>query len=61
MKLKQYLGDSVYVYYDGYHVVLTTDNGEGPTNTIYCEPSVLDALIRYNEDLKEAIGKLAKA
>jgi hypothetical protein len=42
-----YLGDSVYADFDGYHIVLTTQNGYGPTNTIYLEPSVHDALNQY--------------
>jgi len=47
---KQYLGDSVYVDFDGYCVMLTTENSEdGPSNTIYLEPQVLDALKRYLE------------
>lgn len=42
---KTYLGDSVYYQFDGYHVVLTTENGHGSTNVIYLEPPVLQALI----------------
>jgi len=37
---KTYLGDSVYVDFDGYSLILMTDNSEGPTNTIYLEPVV---------------------
>ncbi|MDD2869634.1 hypothetical protein [Neomegalonema sp.] len=44
---KEYLGDSVYVEYDGYHFILTTENGFGPSNIIALEPPVLDALNRY--------------
>lgn len=40
MKDKSYLGDSVYAGYDGYHLVLTTENGSGPSNTIYLDPIV---------------------
>lgn len=42
--MKQYLGDGVYANYDGYNVVLTTENGLSTTNTIYLEPAVLWAL-----------------
>lgn len=49
---KVYLGDSCYADFDGYHVVLTTENGYGPTNTIALEPAVLDALELYVEYLK---------
>lgn len=41
---KVYLGDGVYAYYDGYGVILTTENGIAVTNTIYLEPEVLKAL-----------------
>lgn len=44
MDKKQYLGDSVYVEYDGYGVWLTTENGFGPTNKIYLEPGSVEAL-----------------
>lgn len=48
-----YLGDSVYAAFDGWHVVLTTDNGTGPTNTICLEPAVIHGLIAYIDTLKE--------
>jgi hypothetical protein len=48
---KVYLGDSVYADFDGYHVVLTTGNGFGPSNTIYLEPAVLAALLKYAESV----------
>ena len=41
---KTYLGDSVYAQFDGFMIVLTTENGMGPSNTIYLEPTVYDAL-----------------
>lgn len=48
---KVYLGDSVYADFDGYHIVLTTENGADPSNTICLEPEVLDALSRYRDSL----------
>jgi hypothetical protein len=45
--MKAYLGDSVYVERDGRGVVLTTENGYGPTNTILLEAEVLDALLGF--------------
>ncbi len=44
---KEYLGDSVYVRYDGWMLVLTTENGVEASNTIYLEPSVWKALMRF--------------
>jgi hypothetical protein len=46
---KVYLGDSVYADFNGYGVVLTTENGYGPSNTIVLEPEVIEALSRYVE------------
>jgi len=53
--VKAYLGDSVYADFDGYAVVLTTENGLGPSNTIVLEPEVIAALDRYVKQLREAI------
>ena len=44
---KTYLGDSVYAEWDEFNrLVLTIENGYGPSNTIVLEPEVLDALVR---------------
>jgi hypothetical protein len=52
--MKTYLGDSVYAdFLDGFMICLTTENGLGPSNTIYLEPEVMLALIRYAESLKK--------
>lgn len=45
--VKAYLGDSVYADFDGHDVVLTTENGMGPSNTIVLEPEVMTALKRW--------------
>lgn len=46
---KVYLGDSVYADFDGYAVILTTENGlpSDPSNRIVLEPSVIHSLIDY--------------
>jgi hypothetical protein len=51
---KDYLGDSVYAQHDGYHIILTTENGypDDPRNQIALEPNVLAALTRYVERIK---------
>ena len=48
---KQYLGDSVYVAFDGYSLILTTENGceNDPSNRITLEPNVQINLERYIE------------
>jgi len=47
-KYKSYLGDSVYadVDDDG-RLVITTENGYGPTNTVILEIEVYAALVEY--------------
>lgn len=47
MEKKVYLGDSVYAAFDGYHIVLTTENGMGPSNVICIEPDVYKTLVGY--------------
>lgn len=55
MEHKEYLGDSVYASFDGYHVWLTTENGypDDPRNQIALEPPVLNALHGYVRRLEE--------
>lgn len=52
---KQYLGDSVYAQFDGYHIILTTENGypDDPHNRIALESQVLSALNQYVKFIKE--------
>lgn len=49
---KQYLGDAVYADFDGFGIILTTENGICASNTIYLEPEIVAALNRYVEWLK---------
>ena len=53
---KSYLGDGAYVDFDGFALVLTTENGVATTNTIVLEPEVYAALIAYVERLKAGGG-----
>lgn len=50
---KEYLGDSVYAVFDGFSIILTTENGYGPSNIIALEPEVMRALDLYNARLKD--------
>ena len=52
-KYKMYLGDAVYVDFDGHGLILTTENGIETTNTIFLEPEVYAALEIYVKDLKQ--------
>lgn len=50
--IKNYLGDGVYVTYDGYNIILTTENGISVQDEIFLDPSVVEAFLRYIKDLK---------
>lgn len=47
MTNKEYLGDSVYIQVEDGRLVLTTENGGPPSNIIYLEPEVIEALSKY--------------
>lgn len=50
---EEYLGDSVYVGIENGMIKLTTNNGDGfPTNTIYLEYQVWQALMAYMQRLE---------
>ncbi len=51
---KTYIGDSVYAAFDGYSIILTTENGypDDPRNVIYMEPEVYQCLLLFVESLK---------
>lgn len=52
---KVYIGDSVYAEFDGYCIVLTTENGMpgDPSNRIVMEPEVVNDFFRYVNSLKD--------
>lgn len=52
MSMKQYLGDGLYADYDGYHIVLTAENGISASDTVYLDPQVYTALMAYVERLQ---------
>jgi hypothetical protein len=58
---KTYLGDGLYADFDGYHVVLTAENGIRATNTVYLDPQVLQAFSEYLKSLREAFENKLKA
>jgi hypothetical protein len=51
---KTYLGDSVYADMIGDMIVLTTENGYGPSNRIGLEPEVFDALLIWRKAIVDA-------
>lgn len=53
---KAYLGDSVYVEFDGFYIVLTTENGlpGDPSNRICLEPEAIASLVAFEKRTREA-------
>ena len=49
--MKEYLGDGVYVEFDGFMVILTT--GAELSNVIYLEPEVVQALTAFIAKLQQ--------
>ena len=60
LKEKVYLGDGAYVAFDGYHVVLTAENGIEATDTVALDPGCLTSLTRYLAGLDEGIEEFNK-
>lgn len=52
MDEKVYLGDGCYAAFDGFGIVLTTENGIAVTNTIVLEPETLAALVAFAERVR---------
>ena len=52
--VKEYLGDGAYVTFDGYHIVLTAENGIFTTDKVCLEPEVLQRFSDYVERLKSS-------
>ncbi len=52
---KEYIGDGVYADYDGYHIILTAENGIEVTNRIALEGQVVKSLERYVKTLQQAL------
>lgn len=48
----QYLGDGVYAIFDGYGIWLHANDHRDPTDRIYLEPQVLQALMKFEKKLK---------
>lgn len=53
---KRYLGDAVYVQHDGYHVILSTEDGIRTTNEVFLEPHVLNEFERWLTEVRKAKG-----
>lgn len=50
-----YLGDGVYVSFDGYQLRLTTSSGTHITNEIFLEPGIYSNLVKYVDKIRESV------
>jgi hypothetical protein len=48
---KQYIGDGVYLDFDKFDLILTTENGVEATNTIYLDFSVFTNLVDFAQKI----------
>lgn len=60
MEYQDYLGDGVYVDFDGYSVILTTRGAMNP-QIIYMEPEVLQSFEHYLKKVEAKIQAEAEA
>ena len=56
-QFRKYIGDGVYADFDGYNVVLTTEDGIKATNRIVLEPDVWNDLMTYYQWMLEKLYK----
>lgn len=52
---RRYLGDNIYIEYDGHGVALSTSNTD---DTLYLEPSVVEGLCVYLAHLRQALNAM---
>jgi predicted component of type VI protein secretion system len=56
--MKEYLGDGVYAIYDGYGIWLHANDLENPTDRVYLEPKVFNALKKFEKRISEVSDKI---
>lgn len=56
-KFKEYLGDGAYVDFDGYSIILTTEDGISTTNSVVLEPGPLKIFEDWVERLRLEVGQ----
>ena len=52
---EQYIGDSVYLDFDGYYILIYTNNGLGRQNIIALEPQVIQSFDEYKKWLNSKL------
>jgi hypothetical protein len=61
-RTKKYIGDSVYMHFDGYHFILETNNGysDDPRNRIALEPQVVEKFLALRKKVYEDFEAMVK-
>jgi hypothetical protein len=54
---KAYIGDGAFVEFDGFAVVLSTEDGEQTTNRIVLEPDTLNSLLEWLQTMAEELTR----
>lgn len=54
-KFADYLGDGVYVDFDGYQIILKANDHRNPTDVIALDSDTMSALIRYEKRVRDII------
>jgi len=49
---KQYLGDGLYVEFDGYQIALKANDPDNPTDTVYLDEHTLTSFLAFVESIK---------
>lgn len=50
--MKDYIGDGVYAFFDGYGIELRANDAHNPTDVVYLEPDVLTSLLLFVDRTK---------
>ena len=61
MQKQAYLGDWVYVEFDGYEFILRANDFYNLSDTIYLEPEVLEALKKYTRRIEAEVRLIRDA
>jgi hypothetical protein len=56
-KKAMYLGDAVYALWDGYGITLRVNDHLHPTDEIYLEPQVLEALDKFRDHIRGTVKR----
>jgi hypothetical protein len=60
-QIKEFLGDGLYIDFDGYSLVITSENGTPtPLARIVLEPDMPEKILAYKQRIEQALEELHK-